>query len=49
MVYALQTLSDKPYMGSVISGRERARHDPMGEIVFGGREALRARAGRPSR
>ena len=27
MVYALQTLSDKPYMGSVICGRERARHD----------------------
>ena len=42
MVYALQTLSDKPYMGSVISGPNAVDTIKMGEIVFGGAEALRA-------
>ena len=40
MVYALQTLSDKPYMGSVISGPNAVDTIKMGEIVFGGPEAL---------
>jgi trimethylamine--corrinoid protein Co-methyltransferase len=40
MVYALQTLSDKPYMGSVISGENARDTVAMGEILFGGREAL---------
>ena len=40
MVYALQTLSDKPYMGSVTSGPNAADTIAMGEILFGGAEAL---------
>src|SRR5918997_6657011 len=36
MVYALQTLSDKPYMGSVISAENARDTIAMGEIVFGG-------------
>jgi trimethylamine--corrinoid protein Co-methyltransferase len=40
MVYALQTLSDKPYMGSVTSGPNAADTVRMGEILFGGREAI---------
>jgi trimethylamine---corrinoid protein Co-methyltransferase len=36
MVYALQTLSDKPYMGSVISGPNARDTIAMGEICFGG-------------
>jgi len=40
MVYALQTLSDKPYMGSVISGPNAVDTIRMGEILFGGREAI---------
>jgi trimethylamine--corrinoid protein Co-methyltransferase len=36
MVYALQTLSDKPYMGSVISGENARDTVAMGEIAFGG-------------
>jgi trimethylamine--corrinoid protein Co-methyltransferase len=40
MVYALQTLSDKPYMGSVISGPNALDTIEMGKIVFGGPEAL---------
>src|ERR1700704_1159974 len=40
MVYALQTLSDKPYMGSVTSGPNAADTIQMGEILFGGREAI---------
>jgi trimethylamine--corrinoid protein Co-methyltransferase len=40
MVYALQTLSDKPYMGSVTSGPNAADTIRMGEIMFGGREAI---------
>ncbi|MGH2856097.1 MAG: trimethylamine methyltransferase family protein [Solirubrobacteraceae bacterium] len=40
MVYALQTLSDKPYMGSVTSGPNAADTIAMGEILFGGRDAI---------
>src|SRR3954447_6193443 len=40
MVYALQTLSDKPYMGSVISGENARDTVAMGEILFGGRAGL---------
>src|SRR3954453_12961141 len=40
MVYALQTLSDKPYMGSVTSGENAADTIAMGEILFGGRNAI---------
>jgi trimethylamine---corrinoid protein Co-methyltransferase len=36
MVYALQTLGDKPYMGSVISGPNARDTIEMGEILFGG-------------
>src|SRR5829696_8363610 len=36
MVYALQTLSDKPYMGSVISAENARDTIAMGEIAFGG-------------
>ena len=36
MVYALQTLSDKPYMGSVISAENARDTVAMGEILFGG-------------
>src|SRR3954471_2818482 len=42
MVYALQTLSDKPYMGSVISGPNALDTIAMGEILFGGRDAIEA-------
>jgi trimethylamine--corrinoid protein Co-methyltransferase len=40
MVYALQTLSDKPYMGSVTSGPNALDTIAMSEILFGGREAI---------
>ena len=40
MIYALQTLSDKPYMGSVTSGPNAADTIAMGEILFGGRDAI---------
>ena len=40
MVFALQTLSDKPYMGSVTSGPNAADTIAMGEILYGGREAI---------
>jgi trimethylamine--corrinoid protein Co-methyltransferase len=40
MVYALQTFSDKPYMGSVTSGPNALDTIAMGEILFGGREAI---------
>ena len=40
MIYALQTLTDKPYMGSVTSGPNAADTIAMGEILFGGREAI---------
>ena len=42
MVFALQTLSDKPYMGSVTSGPNAADTIAMSEILFGGREAIEA-------
>src|SRR5213080_2296854 len=38
MVYALQTLSDKPYMGSVTSGPNALDTIRMTEILFGGRD-----------
>jgi trimethylamine---corrinoid protein Co-methyltransferase len=40
MVYALQTLSDKPYMGSVTSGPNAADTIRMSEILFGSRAAI---------
>jgi len=40
MVYALQTLSDKPYMGSVTSGPNAEDTIRMGEILYGGRDAI---------
>ena len=40
MVYALQTLTDKIYMGSVTSGPNAADTIRMTEILFGGREAI---------
>ena len=40
MVYALQTLSDKPYMGSVTSGPNAADTIRMTEILFGGRDTI---------
>src|SRR5919112_555223 len=40
MVLALQTLSDKPYMGSVTSGPNASDTIRMGEVLFGGRDAL---------
>ena len=43
MVYALQTLSDKPYMGSVISAENARDTIAMGEILFGGDAARLAR------
>ena len=40
MVYALQTLTDKPYMGSVTSGPNAVDTIAMTEILHGGREAI---------
>jgi trimethylamine--corrinoid protein Co-methyltransferase len=40
MTFALQTLTDKVYMGNVVSGVNAADTIAMGEIVFGGREAI---------
>jgi trimethylamine---corrinoid protein Co-methyltransferase len=40
MVQALQTLSDKPYMGSVTSGPNAADTIRMTEIVLGGRASI---------
>jgi trimethylamine---corrinoid protein Co-methyltransferase len=42
MVFALQTLTDKPYMGSVTSGPNAADTIAMTEILHGGREAIEA-------
>ncbi len=42
MVLALQTLTDKPYMGSVTSAENAKDTIAMGEILFGGREAIEA-------
>jgi trimethylamine---corrinoid protein Co-methyltransferase len=40
MVFALQTLTDKPYMGSVTSGPNAADTIAMTELLHGGREAI---------
>ncbi len=40
MVYALQTLTDKLYMGNVVSGVNAADTIAMTEILFGSREAI---------
>jgi trimethylamine--corrinoid protein Co-methyltransferase len=45
MIYALQTLTDKLYMGNVVSGPNAADTIRMTEILFGGREVDRAHAG----
>ena len=42
MIYALQTLTDKVYMGNVVSGVNAADTLRMTEILFGGREAIEA-------
>jgi trimethylamine---corrinoid protein Co-methyltransferase len=40
MVYALQTLTDKVYMGNVVSGVNAADTIAMGSILFGGRDVI---------
>lgn len=40
MTYALMTLTDKVYMGNVVSGVNARDTIAMGEILFGGREAI---------
>lgn len=40
MIYALQTLTDKFYMGNVVSGANAADTIKMSEILFGGRESI---------
>src|SRR5919107_877361 len=40
MTFALQTLTDKIYMGNVVSGVNAADTIAMGEILFGGRDAI---------
>ena len=40
MIYALQTLTDKVYMGNVVSGVNAADTIAMTEILFGSREAI---------
>ena len=40
MIYALQTLTDKIYMGNVVSGVNAADTIAMSSILFGGREAI---------
>ncbi len=40
MTYALQTLTDKIYMGNVVSGVNARDTIEMGAILFGGREAI---------
>ena len=40
MIFALQTLTDKIYMGNVVSGPNAEDTLKMTEIVFGGREAI---------
>src|SRR4029079_783271 len=40
MTYALQTLTDKIYMGNVVSGVNARDTIRMGEILFGAREAI---------
>lgn len=40
MTYALQTLTDKVYMGNVVSGVNAADTIAMGAILFGGRDKI---------
>jgi trimethylamine---corrinoid protein Co-methyltransferase len=40
MTYALQTLTDKVYMGNVVSGVNAADTIEMGAILFGGRDRI---------
>src|SRR5260370_21977684 len=40
MIYALQTLTDKFYMGNVVSGPNAADTLRMTEILFGGRKNI---------
>jgi trimethylamine--corrinoid protein Co-methyltransferase len=40
MTYALQTLTDKVYMGNVVSGGNARDTIEMGAILFGGREVI---------
>lgn len=40
MVFALQTLTDKIYMGNVVSGQNARDTIAMSEILFGGRSAI---------
>lgn len=42
MTYALQTLTDKIYMGNVVSGENARDTIAMSEILFGGRAAIEA-------
>src|ERR1700684_3370919 len=42
MIYALQTLNGKIFMGHVVSGPNAADTIRMSEILFGGREAIEA-------
>ena len=42
MIYALQTLTDKIYMGNVVSGENARDTIAMTEILFGGRQAIEA-------
>jgi trimethylamine--corrinoid protein Co-methyltransferase len=42
MTHALQTLTDKIYMGNVVSGENARDTLAMTEILFGGREAIEA-------
>jgi trimethylamine---corrinoid protein Co-methyltransferase len=42
MTYALQTLTDKIYMGNVVSGVNARDTIAMTEILFGGRESIEA-------
>jgi trimethylamine--corrinoid protein Co-methyltransferase len=42
MIYALQTLTDKFYMGNVVSGPNAADTIRMTEILFGGRASIEA-------
>ena len=42
MIYALQTLTDKVYMGNVVSGPNAADTIAMTGILFGGRAAIEA-------
>src|SRR5512133_3631085 len=45
MVFALQTLTDKPYMGSVTSGPNAADTIAMTEMLLGGRKSIEATPG----